>query len=99
MVKDSETSFLQEESFLKKNFNHGGRSITTISKRSGVSAFLNKLKEKHQFCQLHEKEFEAFCFDDNKLLCIDCILLSSHKSHKVKSVGESFERVKKALGK
>lgn len=97
MIKDSENSFLQEDSVLKKNFVYGGKSITTISKKSGTSALLNKLTEKTLFCQMHEKNFEAFCFEDNKLLCVDCILLGHHKNHKIKSILESFEKLKKKI--
>ena len=64
MIKESDTSFLLDDSLFKKNFNPKGKSITTISKISGTSIFLNKLGEKNVICQMHQNYFEAFCFED-----------------------------------
>lgn len=97
MIKDSEASFMVDDSLFRKNMTAKGKSITTLSKRSGTSMFLNKLGEKNVVCQIHSKYFEAFCFEDKKLLCVDCILDKAHKNHWVKTIEESFAKLKKKL--
>ena len=45
-------------------------------------------------CEVHEKELEAFCENDSQLLCIDCILLNSHKDHAIASIIESSRKIR-----
>lgn len=37
-------------------------------------------------CENHGKKIEAFCDNDKKILCIDCILNENHKSHEILSL-------------
>ena len=37
-------------------------------------------------CNAHNKKLEAFCDNDKKILCIDCILNENHKSHEIISL-------------
>ncbi len=53
-------------------------------------------------CSVHGKKLEAFCEDDMRLLCIDCILVDGHKAHEICPIPSSSERergrVRQGLG-
>ena len=49
-------------------------------------------------CIVHSKEVQAFCFDELRLLCIECLIQEKdrHKEHQVMTLSDavSLERLK-----
>lgn len=45
----------------------------------------------------HHKEFEAFCTDDNKLVCIDCILEDEYSKRNIVGISKAAETQAKNL--
>lgn len=43
-------------------------------------------------CVVHNKEIEAFCFEDYKLLCIDCILEDGYQKRNISSLKKATEQ-------
>ena len=43
-------------------------------------------------CEEHGKKIEAFCDQDKKVLCIDCILEQNHKNHEILSVEKAVQK-------
>ncbi len=50
-------------------------------------------------CPEHRKEIEAFCEEDDLLVCIDCILLSSHKGHAIGPIPQSSQKRRTEMAK
>ena len=48
-------------------------------------------------CGIHQKKLEAFCEQDKKVLCIDCILSGDHKSHEILSLDRACTKEKQAF--
>lgn len=80
---------LQEKYNIDKNFPFEVRSFTTISKKSGKS--IGKINEN---CKEHNKNYEVYCFNDNSLLCVQCLLKKEHKQHRVYNIEESYNKLK-----
>ena len=43
---------------------------------------------------IHNKKLEAFCKNDNQLVCINCVLMNKHKSHEVSPIPEAAEEIR-----
>lgn len=43
-------------------------------------------------CVKHGKKIEAYCKDDNAVLCINCILNEDHKGHNLLSVNDAYDQ-------
>ncbi|KAL4442810.1 hypothetical protein ABPG74_010699 [Tetrahymena malaccensis] len=54
----------------------------------------NLLSERYAICQKHFKKFEAYCEDDQILLCITCILEDGHRQHSIDSIENSVQKQK-----
>ena len=48
-------------------------------------------------CGTHNKKIEAYCSTDKEVLCIDCILSDTHKTHEISSVTKATEFEKEQL--
>ena len=57
-------------------------------------ANIEKGIQKVVLCPNHSKQLEAFCEQEKSLICIDCILMSGHKSHEINSIPVASEREK-----
>jgi hypothetical protein len=55
---------------------------------------IEKGTQKVVLCPTHSKQLEAFCEEEKSLICIDCILMSGHKSHEINSIPISCEKEK-----
>ena len=50
-------------------------------------------------CLTHEKQIEAFCQEDNELVCISCILSNEHKGHTLHSIEKAIDLQITYIGK
>ncbi|OMJ73023.1 hypothetical protein SteCoe_28379 [Stentor coeruleus] len=48
-------------------------------------------------CDIHNKNIEAYCNTDKKVLCVSCILDDGHKSHDITSIAKASLRQKDVL--
>ena len=53
---------------------------------------INDDKSEDDICTVHKKSLEAFCETEQCLLCVNCILLNDHKSHKVLPITDSSNK-------
>jgi hypothetical protein len=59
----------------------------------------------NNYCWKHEKKYEgmlvivfiAFCKKENVLLCVDCILIDSHRNHEMDSIKNAYNFEEAAL--
>jgi len=70
-------------------------TFSVHSVASGVTASLIGLAP--MYCSAHSKKLEAFCDQDKKLLCIDCILNENHKQHEIMSLEKASAKERQNL--
>ena len=48
--------------------------------------------KKEKQCKKHSKQIEAYCLEDNELLCVSCIIENdNHRSHKIVSIDKAVQ--------
>lgn len=48
--------------------------------------------KKEKQCKKHSKQIEAYCLEDNELLCVSCIIENdNHRSHKIVSIDRAVQ--------
>lgn len=55
--------------------------------------------EEAPICKIHDKPIEAFCQEDNCLVCIDCILSNDHKGHTLHAIDKAIDLQITYIGK
>lgn len=68
------------------------RSEIQVAKREFVEGV-------EPLCLIHEKQIEAFCQEDNELVCISCILSNEHKGHTLHSIEKAIDMQITYIGK
>ncbi|CAG9313320.1 unnamed protein product [Blepharisma stoltei] len=54
-------------------------------------------KTSQNVCAKHNKDIEAFCYTDKKLLCVSCILEDGHKSHEMTTINKAAAKQREKL--
>lgn len=92
-VNDEESAFFREKS-LSDFYQKPSHPSWSDARRKSVESFPDNRPE---ICAEHGKEFEAYCFNDGKILCVSCLLERQHKDHEVDSIDRAFEKFKSTL--
>jgi len=66
-------------------------------KKAPIKIQRSSRKSQEQLCKLHDKKVEAYCTQDRQLLCIDCILSETHKTHEIMSTQKASSAEKELL--
>ena len=69
------------------------------AKEGPIPSKTSARKASEVLCDTHHKKIEAFCDQDKKVLCIDCILNENHKSHEILSIAKASEREREEFEK
>lgn len=57
-----------------------------------------KRPELREHCEAHSKKLEAFCDNDKKMICIECILLENHRNHDIIGLDKAVAQERVANG-
>jgi hypothetical protein len=90
---DEDSNYFRDKSFSDLNQKRSQAKWSEAHQRSGESL----PNQKPETCGEHGKEFEAYCFNDQKVLCVSCLLERQHKDHEVDSIDRAFEKFKSLL--
>ena len=78
-----------------RKINHNITDIATLSMNIPLLHSCSDFGEVSiGICQIHNKNFQAFCETEQILVCIDCILLKGHKLHEITTIEEAYEKAK-----
>ena len=65
------------EQYFKKTYKD--QKISNFPINREIEAFLQV--KSNTLCEIHEKQLEYFCYDDETDICQICIIFGKHKSH------------------
>lgn len=59
-----------------------------------AESFTDVEVDKHENCGKHNRPLEAFCFNDEKFLCLNCLIENQHVGHEIVDIDHAFMRAK-----
>ena len=64
------------------------KSDNDITKISNSNHHNNNKNKSSKLCGIHYKNIEVYCELDKSMLCVNCILESSHKNHTLTEINK-----------